>query len=450
MSEEKNITTNTLNDINEGEKGIRKLPTNKRNILLAMVTLAYFMVWFDENTFSASAPFWTAYFNLDQNDYAQVASAYLIGYFPTLFIAGILSDTIGGRKSLMIAVLGTGILSFLMLFCNTVPFMFIRHVLFGVCFGFCFAPCNKLLTDWTNPKERTFKVSIWNTCSGFSGMVASPFGLMVSAHLKWQYCFIGVTAISIVAFILFIPWLKDRPEDMRGISQEEIDYIHERTEEEKAAEALAKEAGKFSFKTLGQELKRKEVWLMVVLIGTTIGPTYLTASWGTMFAINGMHMSPDFVSFLAVPFGFTAFVATLLVPLLLKAFKYHIKRMILLALIISSISYILVGYADFLPNPLRYWLVVGGATLVNPWGWSSFNSYWSKVCKPNVIGAVNGAGAASCTLIGYILMTRSGVLITDMMSTSGYRTLWMLAGGIMALSIIFLIPCKKVVMANEG
>jgi sugar phosphate permease len=432
-----------MSELDVARQPVVKLPTSKRNIVFVLVTLSYFMVWFDENTFSVTTPFWSVTYNLDTAQIASIASAYLLGYFPLLFVAGMIADKIGARMTLLISVLACGILSLCMLWTTSENTMFLRNVVFGIFFGFNFAPCNKLITIWTNTRERTLKASLWNAFGSASGIVAGPFGLLIAAWAEWQYAFIIICIISVILFIFMLVFLKNKPEDYKTMSQEERDFVNEKSAEEIEAEAKANKA--VSVREMLGALKSGHTWAMAIVIGVCIGPTYM-GMWGSMYLINGQGWSAEYSSLMIPIYSLTTFAGIALIPVMQRLFKGSIRKLVSAAVIIGGLSYVCGGTLD-LPPVLAGFLCLGLAYIVNPWGWGSFNAYWAKTHKPEFLGTVNGLGAAMCTLVGYILMKTSGSLITDEAGPVAYSKVWLVAGIIMLSTLIPMIGVKKVSVA---
>ncbi|NKW82657.1 MFS transporter [Ochrobactrum pecoris] len=126
----------------------------KRHLVFAIICLINFTIWLDEGVFAALTPYWAKELNLTPAQIGTGSAAYLLGYFPVLFLAGILSDRFGARRMLFICVIGCSILSAAMLWVHDYWTLFIRNILFGIFFGFLWAPCNKLLTSWMPAVEK--------------------------------------------------------------------------------------------------------------------------------------------------------------------------------------------------------------------------------------------------------------------------------------------------------
>lgn len=76
--------------------------TKKRFTVLAIVFVINFVVWMDESVFAILTPLWSGSLKLTPEQIGSASAAYLLGYFPVLFIAGILSDRIGAKKMLFL------------------------------------------------------------------------------------------------------------------------------------------------------------------------------------------------------------------------------------------------------------------------------------------------------------------------------------------------------------
>ena len=421
-----------------------KPSTNQRMWIFWLTSFSYFMVWFDENIFANLTPYWSEHFALSTAEIASITSAYLIGYFPTLFLAGVLSDRTGPRFTMMLSIFGCGSLSLLILIINDPTLLFWRNVIFGIFFGFCFAPCNKILTTWTNERERTFKVSIWNSFGVGSGSLAGPVALFIANRSYWLNAFVVIGVFSVVLFAFMIPKLKNHPEEMKGIAQDEIDYLNEKSVAEMEAEAAA--AKKVTWGEALEPCKHLKTWMMGLVISLIIGPTYVSVMWASMFMIKELGIHPETAGIMIGIFAVTPFIFLLTIPIMQKVFKGSIRKMFAFACIISSAGYIL-GALLSLPPFLTAWLTCCLCYLVNPYGWGSVASYWAKTQKVESLGTVNGIGAAGCTIVGLLLMRVSGNLIGDQFIVAGageYTMLWLVTGLVMLTTLIPLAFCEKV------
>jgi sugar phosphate permease len=432
-----------MSELEQQVQGKIVLPTNKRSIIFVLLCAAYFTVWYDKNQFTNTAPFWSAEYNLTVDEIAHINSAYLLGFFPMLFVAGVLCDKIGPKATLMISIAFCGILSVLMLYTHTVPSMYIRNLVFGLFFGFNTPSCFKLLSIWTNARERVFKVSLWNSFSSFSGIAGGPIAMFVSVRLHWSYCFIIIGVISAVLFILMTIFLKNKPEDYKGISQQEVDHLNEMTAEEAAA--IRKE--KPSFAEILEPLKHGKTWAMAIAVALVIGPTYVNSMWNSMYFVTGRNMDPEYVGVMLSAFGFWPFVPLALIPFMMKLVKGNVKMLARCALLVACTGYFLGALAP-LPHLAACIMVGVLCYTVNPWGWGSFNAYWAATQKPHTLGMVNGLGTSLCTFVGWFLMQNSGKLIGDnfVAGAGTYTMLYLVSGIIMAAAFIPLAITHKVIV----
>lgn len=71
------------------ESKIQMKGWGQRHTVFLAVILTNFIVWLDEAIFGTLTPYWGEAFPLSTPEIATISSAYLLGYFPFLFIAGI-------------------------------------------------------------------------------------------------------------------------------------------------------------------------------------------------------------------------------------------------------------------------------------------------------------------------------------------------------------------------
>jgi MFS family permease len=142
-----------------------------------------FVVWLDSAKFSLLNPFWSAELHLAPAQISSVTASYLLGYFPLLLLAGILADRIGAKQMLIICIVGVTVLSATMAFVHTYEEMWWRNFLFGIFFGFLWAPSQRLLSVWCPGALGARATSMWMSSCLVAGVMAPAIALPLANHL---------------------------------------------------------------------------------------------------------------------------------------------------------------------------------------------------------------------------------------------------------------------------
>ncbi|MBB4095869.1 MFS transporter [Brucella pecoris] len=416
----------------------------KRHLVFAIICLINFTIWLDEGVFAALTPYWAKELNLTPAQIGTGSAAYLLGYFPVLFLAGILSDRFGARRMLFICVIGCSILSAAMLWVHDYWTLFIRNILFGIFFGFLWAPCNKLLTSWMPAVERTRFAAIWFSSCMVSFVVAAPLALMMAEKAIWQDAFLLVTALGIPATLLLWFCTTEKPEEMKTISQGELNFIYEGTERRSLD-------SDFSWGKLGQILRQRSVLFMIVATCLATTPTWLIATWGFYQLINLYKIEGSSVSlYISLGYMVTVIYGFFHGWVFKTIFGGYCRPALAAGPVISGIGFLIAAYTSN-PIVIAFALFAAG-TLCNPFFWGTVNAYWGAVAKPEFSGTLNGISAAGQVIGGYIILSLSGGWVQPV-EVAGIRaldTVWLVGGIVFLLTVIPIYLAKEVRISDEA
>jgi sugar phosphate permease len=424
------------------ESTIQMKGWGKRHTVFLAVILTNFVVWLDEAIFGTLTPYWGEAFALSTTEIASVSSAYLLGYFPFLFIAGILADRIGAKRLLIACLIGCTIISASTIFVSDFTQLWWRNFIFGMFFGLLWAPCNRLLALWFPAHERVRYTALWFSSTMAAFALAGPIGLTIAGIFSWEMSFITVTILGLPILLFFSLVVKDRPEEKQGISQEEVKFIHGGNES-------GLQVDKFKWSYFKEVLKNPSVYFMAIAAGLATTPNWLATTWGSTGLINGFDVSPSTAGVIislmyAIPMvlGFTnGWVVN-------KLCKGYTRAALAIGPAIGGISFIVASF--FVPNYLVYALLVYGfAAVSNVYFWGTINVYWSGIARPEVIGTLNGLGSALQVAFGYALVSMSGGWVnTSVTGSAAFSKVWLI-GGIVFLATIVLIYMSKEIMIHQ-
>ena len=158
-----------------------------------------------------------------------LGSVYFYCYAVMQFPAGLLSDSLGPRKTVTSFLLLAAVGSLLFSFAPNIKMAFIDRVMVGFGVSMVFIPTMKILSQWFRTREFAVMAGILNAVGGLGVMAATWLLALMTRHFGWRFSF---ELIGIITFLLVIlVWLivRDRPADRGWPSLAEIDHRGEGT-----------------------------------------------------------------------------------------------------------------------------------------------------------------------------------------------------------------------------
>jgi sugar phosphate permease len=127
--------------------------------------------------------------------------------------AGLLSDSLGPRKSVTFFLIIASAGSIIFGFAPTIKIAFLGRVLVGLGVSMVFIPTMKILSRWFHPHEFAFMTGILNAIGGIGVLAATWLLALMTLFFGWRISFelIGCCTFIIVVLVWFI--VRDRPED---------------------------------------------------------------------------------------------------------------------------------------------------------------------------------------------------------------------------------------------
>ena len=410
--------------------------TNKRRLVLFTVVFTNFVVWMDIGKFGLLTPFWSADLRLDTEQIGSISSAYLLGYFPMLFIAGVLADRFGPKPTLVACISGVTVLGGSMVFVTSYSEMWWRNFIFGMFFGLLWGPCQRMLAVWFPSIDIPRVTATWVGAMMLSGLVEPIIALPMAHAWGWRFTFITISALGIPAMLMLIFLTSSNPSTMKGISSQELAYI------QSGRPATVK---RIAFSEIVRAFKNRTVILLVIGGGLATTSTWLTATWASYAALKVGGADPIMLAWvipvLAIPGVAYAFMHGRVVD---KVFKGRLKPPMLIGVLLPAAGFFA---AALIPGlPWYAWLFFASTLgfLTNPLVWGSLNPFFVRVARPEVVGTLNGVAAALQTIGGYVLVSLSGGWINSELKGLDQFTLMLCIGG-----VVFLVAAIPLLLINE-
>ncbi|HPA44449.1 MAG TPA: MFS transporter [bacterium] len=143
-----------------------------------------------------------------------LASAYFYPYAVMQIPSGLLSDSLGPRKTITGFFLIAGLASILFGMAGSVKWAMIARVLVGLGVSMYFVPTMKILTRWFKVSEFALMTGFLMGIGGIGSLSAAGPLAYLSATFGWRssFVFIGVITVAISVAIWF--FVRNAPEDM--------------------------------------------------------------------------------------------------------------------------------------------------------------------------------------------------------------------------------------------
>ncbi|MBN2372911.1 MFS transporter [bacterium] len=204
-----------------------------RWLIFGLFAIAYVFVYFHRFALSVVAVDLNKAFSASAGLMGVLGSVYFYCYAFMQFPAGLLSDSLGPRKSAAIFLIIASFGSILFGLAPNLIIAIFARFLVGLGVSMVFIPTLKILSQWFRASEFAFMAAILNAMGGVGMLIsAAPLALM-SSLFGWRISFelIGLITVILAIFVWII--VRDRPSDMGLPSIAKIDDVRNKDDKNK-------------------------------------------------------------------------------------------------------------------------------------------------------------------------------------------------------------------------
>ncbi len=200
-----------------------------RWLIFSIMALAYLSAFFHRVCPAVVAVDIQESFGISAGLVGLLASTYFYSYAAIQFPAGLLSDSLGPRKTVTIFVLIGAVGSFLFGLAPTLEIALVGRILVGLGAGMAFTPTMKILSGWFRVTEFTRMNAILLAVGGLGALTAAAPLAFVTGWIGWRASFelIGIGTLVLACLVWLI--VRNNPKDMGWPSLEEIDPVYGKT-----------------------------------------------------------------------------------------------------------------------------------------------------------------------------------------------------------------------------
>jgi sugar phosphate permease len=195
-----------------------------RWLLFATLALAYCFVYFHRNCLSVVAGDLAREFQATASAIGVLGSIYFYCYAAMQFPAGLLSDSVGPRRTVTFSLLLAAAGSLLFSLAPTLGVAKLARVMVGLGASMVFIPTMKILAQWFRAREFAFMSGMMQAAGGVGILAATSLLGVLATYAGWRLSF-GIIAGCTLLIVAGAWWIvRDRPADKGWPSIAEIDH----------------------------------------------------------------------------------------------------------------------------------------------------------------------------------------------------------------------------------
>jgi len=195
-----------------------------RWLIAGWLTVSTILNLVDRQTLSILAPFLREKFGLSQQDYANIVSAFLVSYTVMYAVGGRFVDWIGERVGMAACILWWSICTILTSLAQGFWSLGIVRFLLGIGEPGNYPAALRATTRWFPKAERGLPIALFSSGSAVGNMIAPPMIAGLTLLWGWRAAFILPGVLGLIWLVVWL-WIYRLPEQLPGISQEELAWI---------------------------------------------------------------------------------------------------------------------------------------------------------------------------------------------------------------------------------
>jgi len=184
-----------------------------RWLIFSILALAYFFVYFHRLSLSVVADHLIQDFDTSAGILGLLGSIYFYCDAAMQLPAGLLSDSVGPRRTVTWFLLAASAGSILFGLAPNIETAFVGRILVGFGVSMVFIPTMKILSQWYYPHEFASMAGILNAVGGAGVMAATWLLALMTEAFGWRFSFELIGGCTLVIAVLAWLIIRDRPRD---------------------------------------------------------------------------------------------------------------------------------------------------------------------------------------------------------------------------------------------
>jgi sugar phosphate permease len=205
------ISRSDASELNNGSSANKDKPPPYRWAILFVVWVAFLLSYVDRVAWSTVAAPVGHSLGISVAMLGAFVTAFYVGYVIANVVGGILTDTVGGRRTLIWALVPLGIATFCFSFTQSLTTGFAFQFVMGVAAGADYSAGVKIITSWFG-KDRGRALGLYSTATSLAVVIANAIVPSLATAYTWQTAFRSLgTATFFWALVCFL-LLRDSPQ----------------------------------------------------------------------------------------------------------------------------------------------------------------------------------------------------------------------------------------------
>lgn len=163
---------------------------NWRWVICGGIFLAVVLSFVDRLTFEVATPLIAREFSLKNEDIGTVAAAFIVAYYPGMILWGRITDFVGSRIGMSIAVAWWSTVEILTTRARTATAFGVYRFLLGLGESAVGPGGTRAVAEWFGVKERALAIGLFTTGASVAGIIGSPLTAFIMVRFGWRSAFI--------------------------------------------------------------------------------------------------------------------------------------------------------------------------------------------------------------------------------------------------------------------
>lgn len=194
--------------------------------ILAAICLTYFVESFLRSAASALSPVLIAELEISRGAMGLLITGYFLIYGLMQLPAGVLTDILGPRRSILWFTALTCIGSLLFWISYRYELLLIAQVIIGIGTSVFYINAVTLIIRWFTPEKKATAIGILSASMGIGGFASyMGFPLSISLWGGWRVLYLGMLVVLLANWVINIIVLRDSPQPVDFVRREKRDII---------------------------------------------------------------------------------------------------------------------------------------------------------------------------------------------------------------------------------
>jgi ACS family hexuronate transporter-like MFS transporter len=180
--------------------------------MIALVFFATMINYLDRQTLSVAAPVLREQFQMTNEEYARVVSAFMLAYTIMNGVYGPLVDRLGTRLGYALSMVWWSAAAILHCFATGTVSLSVYRFLLGMGEAGNWPAGLKVVAEWFPEQERSLASGLFNSGSSIGAILAPPLVAWILLQFGWPAAFVAIGALGLVWLIAWWPVYYTPPE----------------------------------------------------------------------------------------------------------------------------------------------------------------------------------------------------------------------------------------------